>query len=55
MIDDLAGIVVLVLDGLFMGVGDVVIGINLVFDNIEIIVNLFNLLDEVCFVYDIFI
>ncbi len=51
--DDPTGIAASVLDGLLMGAGDAVIGINPASDNIETTATLLNLLDEVRVAYDI--
>ena len=51
--DDPAGITASVLDGLLMGAGDAVIGINPASDNIETTATLLNLLDEVRCAYGI--
>jgi ethanolamine ammonia-lyase large subunit len=51
--DDPAGIAASVLDGLLMGAGDAVIGINPASDNIETTATLLSLLDEVRLAYDI--
>lgn len=45
--DDLKGILVSILDGLLLGSGDAVIGVNPVSDHPNIILNLINMLDEV--------
>ncbi len=51
--DDPAGIAASVLDGLLMGAGDAVIGINPASDNVETTTTLLNLLDEVRLAYNI--
>ena len=51
--DDPAGIAASVLDGLLMGAGDAVIGINPASDNVETTATLLSLLDEVRMAYDI--